>query len=65
MNILFDFLHPVDINFFLNAIKILKKEEHKIYLTYRDRGPVRVILNNELPDIESIKIGRHYNKIVK
>lgn len=59
MNILFDINHPVDINFFKNAIKILSKSGHNIVITYRDRGRLAEITKYELGKFAPIKIGQH------
>lgn len=68
MNILFDINHPVDVNFFKNAILILQKKGHNIYITFRGRGKLEKILRYELPEIPIVKFGEHakglLNKII-
>jgi len=59
MNILFDINHPVDVNFFKNAIKILSESGHNIVVTYRDRGRLGEIANFELGEFAPIRIGKH------
>lgn len=61
MRILFDMNHPVDINYFKNAIKELSNQGHEIVLTYRHRGKLGKILENELGEFNPIKIGIHYS----
>lgn len=64
MRILIDILHPADINFFKNAIKILLKRKHKIFITYTDRGKIESILKKEYAEfnIPMVKLGRHHKK---
>ena len=59
MNILFDLNHPVDVNFFKNAIKILSESGHNIVITYRDRGRLGKIAKFELGEYSPIRIGQH------
>jgi len=61
MNILFDINHPVDINFFKNAINKLYKKKHNIIITYRPRGRLEEIINFEFGKFAPKKIGRHYS----
>ena len=68
MNILFDINHPVDINFFKHAIsKIDENKQHRIVVTYRDRGKLSRIIKHELKDFSPIHFGYHkqgfWNKI--
>jgi predicted glycosyltransferase len=65
MNILFDFNHPVDVNFFKNAIKILSKSGHNVVITYRDRGRLAEIAKYELGEFAPIKIGQHQKTFIK
>jgi len=65
MNILFDLNHPVDVNFFKNAIKILSKSGHNIVITYRDRGRLGEIAKFELGEFAPIKIGQHQKTFIK
>lgn len=59
MNILFDFNHPADVNFFKNAVKILAAKNHNIVITYRHRGKLATILLHELGQFNPICIGTH------
>lgn len=65
MNILFDFLHPVDINFFKFTIERLQNEGHQIFLIYRDRGPIEKILKKEFSTFRIQKIGNHKKGFAK
>ena len=65
MNILFDINHPVDVNFFKNAINIVEQNGHKIILTYRPRGKLKKIIEYELGEYLPIKIGTHYSSFFK
>ena len=64
MNILFDLNHPVDVNFFKNAIKILSASGHNIAITYRDRGRLGKIAKFELGEYSPIRIGQHQENFV-
>ena len=68
MRLLFDINHPVDINFFKNAIACLKNENHDIYIIYRNRGALELILKYELGEYSITSIGEHrkgfLNKII-
>lgn len=60
MKILFDFNHPVDVNFFKNSIAVLAKEHHcDIELTLQPRGKLVPILQKELPDFSFTPIGTY------
>ncbi len=59
MNVLVDFNHPADVNFFKNAVKQLAAENHKVVLTYRHRGKLATILNFELGQFNPVCIGTH------
>ncbi|NVO08495.1 MAG: DUF354 domain-containing protein [Bacteroidales bacterium] len=59
MNILFDLLHPADVNLFKNAIYNLSKEGYKVYLTYRQRGVLDLIAKSELPEFDIVSLGVH------
>lgn len=60
MNVMFDFNHPVDVNFFKNSIKVLALDEkNKIFIVYRSRGKLDKIINSELKHLSPIKIGLH------
>lgn len=64
MNILFDFQHPVDINFFKKSILILKKQNHNIFLTFRPRGNLEKILKYELPGFPTFAFGKHGKNLI-
>ncbi|MCF6296593.1 MAG: DUF354 domain-containing protein [Flavobacteriaceae bacterium] len=59
MNILFDINHPVDVNFFKNAILILRKKGHNIYIIFRGRGKLEKILRYELAEFPITMLGEH------
>ncbi len=63
MNILFDLLHPADVNLFKNVVYTLKKQGHLIFLIYRERGALERIAKSEFPDLEVIRIGTHSKTI--
>ena len=60
MNILFDFNHPVDVNVFKNAVRILAAEGHHIFITYRARGILKRVVETELGDFHPVRIGKHH-----
>lgn len=62
MKILFDINHLVDVNFFKNAMLILKNEGHSIQIIYRERGNLGRILKFELDMFTAIKVGEHKKK---
>lgn len=64
MNILFDLNHPVDVNFFKNAIKILSASGHNVVIAYRDRGKLGKIAKFELGEYSPIRIGQHQKTFV-
>ena len=64
MNILFDLNHPVDVNFFKNAIRELANKGHKIVVTYRARGKLKEITEFELGDFSPLEIGKHYSTFI-
>ncbi|PID27538.1 MAG: hypothetical protein CSB55_08665 [Candidatus Cloacimonadota bacterium] len=64
MNILFDFQHPVDVNFFKNTINTLKNDNHNIFLAFRPRGSLERILRYELPGFPVFSFGKHGKNIV-
>lgn len=54
--ILLDFNHPVDVNFFKNAIHILEKEHnYKFVYVIRPRGRLIAIFKKEIGDVPYIK----------
>lgn len=59
MNILFDLLHPADVNLFKNSIYSLYHDGYSIYLTYRQRGVLDLIARSEFPEFEITKLGAH------
>lgn len=65
MKILFDILHPADVNFFKNAIQILDRKGVEITLTVRTRGPIYDILKKELPNKKILIIGKHHNSLFR
>jgi len=68
MNILFDINHPVDVNFFKNAMLSLKNDGHNVSVIFRRRGKLEKILRYELSMFPITMIGGHkkgfLNKIV-
>lgn len=67
MNILFDFVHPADVNLFTNVIRYLQTNhpDYKLYITYRDRGILGKLLQNEVHGLEIIKIGEHQKTFMR
>ncbi len=65
MNILFDINHPVDVNFFKNAILILQSRGNNIHIIFRDRGKLEKILRYELGQFPITMIGKHKHGFVK
>jgi predicted glycosyltransferase len=63
MNILFDLLHPADVNLFKNAVYTLKKQGHTVFLIYRERGALERIAKSEFPGLEVTRIGTHGKSI--
>ena len=60
MKILVDVHHPVDINFFKNAIGILAtKYDCHVEIAVQPRGKIVPILERELPQYHSVRIGTH------
>lgn len=60
MKLLVDLNHPVDVNFFKNAIRRLAKEHNcDIEITAQPRGKLIPILQRELPDFPFTCIGTH------
>jgi uncharacterized protein len=59
MNILFDLLHPADVNLFRNTIFKLSQNGHKVFVAYRQRGVLEKIARNELPGFEIAQLGQH------
>lgn len=65
MNILFDINHPVDVNFFKNAILILQSQGNNIHIIFRKRGKLEKILRYELGQFPVTMIGKHKNGFIK
>ena len=60
MKILVDLNHPVDVNFFKNAIRLLAKRHGcDIEITLQPRGKLVPILQQELPDFPFTSIGTY------
>ena len=60
MKILVDLNHPVDVNFFKNAIRLLANQHgYDIEITVQPRGRLVPILRRELPDFPFTCIGRY------
>jgi len=64
MNILFDLVHPSDVNLFKNAISLLEKEGHIIHITIRERGKLYSIAKEELKNYKIDVIGKHENGFI-
>jgi len=64
MKIVFDLNHPVDVNFFKNAILLLQEEGHHIKVIFRERGKLEAILRYELKNVEIKKIGSHKKSFI-
>jgi len=62
MNILIDIEHPACLNFYINSIKILLNQGHKVSVVYLNRGNLGSIVKKELSNFNiPIKcIGKHY-----
>ena len=65
MNILFDINHPVDVNFFKNAILILQSKGNNVHIIFRERGKLEKILRYELDQFPITLIGKHKQGFVK
>lgn len=59
MNILFDLLHPSDVNLFKNNIFYFESIGHKVYITLRYRGNLEKIARVELSGFKIDTIGNH------
>jgi predicted glycosyltransferase len=65
MKILVDLNHPVDVNFFKNAIAVLaKKHDCEIDITVQPRGKLVPILQKELPGFHFTSIGIYRKSFV-
>jgi len=61
MKILIDVAHPAQLNFYLNAIRILGKK-HTVLVTYLKRGKLPHIVKKEVPESQNVKtleVGSH------
>ncbi len=65
MNILFDLNHPVDVNFFKNAMLQLQEEGHHIFIIFRGRGKLEKIVRYELAMFPIEQIGEHKKGFTK
>lgn len=65
MKILFDLLHPADVNLFKGTMYALTRVGHEIYIMYRERGVLAKIVANELSDFPIIKIGNHRRGLLR
>lgn len=66
MNILIDFVHPADVNFYKNAVKILLGRGIGIISIVRPRGRLISVTRKELPYLDFKVLGKHYsNTFVK
>jgi uncharacterized protein len=63
MKILFDFVHPADVNFFKNSIEILDKKGIETILVFRERESLSSILKEELPSKKALACGIHHNSL--
>jgi predicted glycosyltransferase len=59
MNIMFDLLHPADVNLFKNSVNTLKQEGQSVFLTFRQRGVLEIIAKSEFPEINLNRLGVH------
>ncbi len=64
MNILVDINHPAHLNFFKNALNILKSNGHNIQITCLKRGKLPQIVKEELYNFDIEIIGNHRNNLL-
>jgi hypothetical protein len=65
MKILVDLNHPVDVNFFKNAIRSLTRQHDcQVEITLQPRGKLVPILQRELPDFPFTSIGAYRKSLV-
>ena len=60
MRILVDIVHMADVNFYKNAVSILRKEGHEIIISVMNRGNLPEVANKEFsanPDLKGLLIG--------
>ncbi|MBP6870618.1 MAG: DUF354 domain-containing protein [Bacteroidales bacterium] len=65
MNILFDLVHPADVNLFKHVIQILNGQGHRIVITLRQRGSPERIAQQELAGFNLCVIGSHQKSILR
>lgn len=65
MNIIFDINHPVDVNFFKNAIFKLDEDGHNIMIVFRKRGKLENILKYELGSFPITSLGIHKKGFIR
>lgn len=63
MKIIIDLLHPAHLNFFINAIAELKRQEIEVSCVYRSRGDIKLILDHELPNVKTVEVGKHHKSL--
>lgn len=63
MNLLFDLLHPADVNLFKNSVYKLKEEGATVFLAYRERGALERIARSEFPAFEIARLGTHRKRL--
>jgi predicted glycosyltransferase len=64
MNILFDFVHPADVNLFKQSIISLKRDKHNVILTLRKRGALQRIAEFEFPEFKINIVGSHQKTLL-
>jgi len=64
MNILFDLVHPADVNLFKQSILRLKQDGHNVIITLRRRGVLERIAINEFPEFNILIVGSHQKKLI-
>ena len=62
MRIVVDLVHPADVNFYKNAIKLLIEKGEDVILVVRSRGILVSILEREI-DLPINIIGKHYSSL--
>ncbi|MBN1542873.1 DUF354 domain-containing protein [candidate division KSB1 bacterium] len=62
MTLLFDIVHPVDVNFFRRAAESLERQGHEIRIVYRRRGKLAGILGCELGRFQPRPCGSHQSR---
>lgn len=64
MRLLFHYTHPADVNFFKNAVKILRRN-HEIILMARPRGNLVTILEHESKGLPIYTFGEHQSEVYR